>query len=295
MKNYSNSKRLIEKYQDALLSELVIDNEGIQTGDNAEKEFVENKQSDSNWCLFKHYNKLVLFYNIRNISKKKNIKLGDIEKEAGVAPGYMSRLDKDFRSADPSLEFVCTAAKMLDTSIDSLLNSNLLKLSPNEEYIMNFINNLITKTESGILPWNIEKAEYLNRLSESAKGTHILFVPDEFNDYQARRSMQETKMIFKSASFGKNTLICGDGFNLELPNSCRIYIMKIASSVSKSDQEIELWMYNSNNYKKKLLISTANENLRDKIFMLYETVSKNAQRPTIDKDFKISIDAFMEK
>lgn len=295
MKNYSNSRHLVEKYQDVLLNELGIENECAPTEDNSDINSMENKQSDSDWYLYKHYNKQTIFYNIRNISKKNNIKLGDIEKEAGVAPGYMSRLDKDFRSADPSLEFVCTAAKMLNTSIDSLLNSNLLKLSPNEEYIMNFINNLILKTESGILPWNVEKADYLNRLNKSDNGRHPLFVLEEFDGHQIRKTIQETKAIFKSISFGNNTLFCDDCFNLELPNNCRIYVMKIASTVSKSEQEIELWMYNSNNYKKKLLIGTTNENLKDKILMLYETISKNAKRPTIDKDFKISIDAFMEK
>ena len=66
----------------------------------------------------KNFDKLKLFRNIRKLLSSTGIKLGQIEKEAGCQPGYMSRLEKAGNTTDPTVEFVVTAAKALEVSID---------------------------------------------------------------------------------------------------------------------------------------------------------------------------------
>ena len=56
--------------------------------------------------------------------KDKGIKIGQIESDAQVQPGYLSRIEKNPGKTTPSLEFVYTASKELDTSIDFLVDGH---------------------------------------------------------------------------------------------------------------------------------------------------------------------------
>lgn len=242
----------------------------------------------------KHYDKFILFSNIRELSKRYNIKLGDIEKEAGVALGYMSRLNKQVSTAEPSLEFVCTAAEMLKTDIDSLLKGNLLSLSASEEYIMNFLKKLIKETEDEKLIWNVEKADYLNELCNSETIKHPLFTLESVENKYDARVYKAKRPMFKSSTFGKDTLLCGDCYNLEIPNGCHLYLMKVRTDHPRSKEEIEIWMYDSKSYKKNLLTSTTDQKLVSTILKLSETIRICILHPAIDKEFKTAIDEFME-
>ena len=80
--------------------------------------FFNNRDNDG--C--KNFNKFLLFSNIRELLKASDIKIGQIEKEAGLQNGYMSRLEKLDNSTDPSAEFLVTVSKLLKVSIDSLVS-----------------------------------------------------------------------------------------------------------------------------------------------------------------------------
>ena len=70
--------------------------------------------------------------------KNPDVKIGQIEKEAGIRLGYMSRLEKDGNTSEPSMEFVVTAAKLLKVSVDTLISVDLTGLTPTEQYITSF-------------------------------------------------------------------------------------------------------------------------------------------------------------
>jgi len=55
--------------------------------------------------------------NIRTLSKFNNIKLGDLEKQMGVTPGYTSRIDGRRRL---SMDKIAKAAEILNVSIDDI-------------------------------------------------------------------------------------------------------------------------------------------------------------------------------
>lgn len=294
MNNHSKYESQINSLN-TRIKNLETDDAILELGKRTVKDYSDSWRTTSDYNIRKHYDKHLLFNNIRYLLKKNSIKLGDIEKEAGVAPGYMSRLDKDFSSTEPSLEFVFTAAKLLNNSIDSLLKVDLSKLSYNEEYILNFLNKLIKDTDNDIISWNAEKEEYFKNLNYSEKYSHPLFTVEQFEEIFPDGPAITEHMVFKSSCYGKNTLIGGDGYNLEISDNYRLYIMKIKNNTANGTSSIEIWMYNTKNNVSKPLITTADTNLSKTIITLYEKIGFSTKRPTIDKDLRTVIDTFMEK
>lgn len=91
----------------------------------------------------KNFNKTLCFSNIRELLRQNpDVKIGQIEKEAGIRLGYMSRLEKDGNTSEPSMEFVVTAAKLLKVSVDTLISVDLTGLTPTEQYITSFFDKL---------------------------------------------------------------------------------------------------------------------------------------------------------
>ena len=54
----------------------------------------------------KKFNKYECLNNIRILLKDKNIKIGNLEKEAGCQPGYISRIEKLSNNTEPSASFM---------------------------------------------------------------------------------------------------------------------------------------------------------------------------------------------
>lgn len=242
----------------------------------------------------KCYNKYLLFQNIRELSKKHNIKLGDIEKEAGVTVGYMSRLDKPSNATEPSLEFVLTAAKLLKTDVDSLININQSELSPNEQYVMNFLKKLTNDTSKDKICWELEKKDLLNTIPADNYSINPLFDSEYFKDYPGYDGFVY-KMIFNSNLYGKSTTISGNCYNTHISNDCILYVMKVNNVFSADTDAIEMWLYEVTSAKRKFLTSTVDYTLSNYVNVLYQAIETNAQHPTIDSDFKSAIDAFMKK
>lgn len=295
MNDYSKYEAQFKNLLNTKMEDLEIDEKTMELVSKTVKHCSDSLRTTSDCHIRKHYDKHLLFNNIRYLLRINNIKLGDIEKEAGVAPGYMSRLDKEFSSTEPSLEFVFTAAKLLNSSLDSLLKIDLSKLSSNEEYILNFLNKLIKETDNDVISWNVEKYELLKSFSDSDSCDHPLFTIEKFKDVFFDNTTIINRMVFKSNSYGKNTIIGGDAYNLELPGKCRLYVMKVKNNTANGPTAIEIWMYNENNNTAKPLITTADINLSKVLISLYEKIELSVKRPTIDKDLKTVIDAFMEK
>ena len=118
----------------------------------------------------KHFDKYLLFQNIRELMKGTEIKLGQIEKEAGCQPGYMSRLDKTDSATDPTAEFIITAAQILGVSVDVLLNVTIKEMSANELYMVRFLEKLIRDTIGEKLSWVKEPLYSLQDIYENEDG-----------------------------------------------------------------------------------------------------------------------------
>ena len=100
--------------------------------------------------------------NIYAIAKRRGVKIGELEEKAGVSKGYLSRINKDDNNAIPSIELLDSIAGQLNVGIDYLVNFSDAELSPNEQFVYQFIDGLMRKTLSGKLDWLYETMSILD-------------------------------------------------------------------------------------------------------------------------------------
>lgn len=249
----------------------------------------------------KHFDKYLLFQNIRELMKGTEIKLGQIEKEAGCQPGYMSRLDKTDSATDPTAEFIVTAAQILGVSVDVLLNVTIKEMSANELYMIRFLEKLIRDTIGEKLNWVKEPLYALQDIYEDEDGRiwHPLF--DSYQDIginSGGNTYQTIQMYFPSEAFGRKTAIAGDCYHLELKNNATLYFMYVTEEGSADDEEgkcaFELWMYNKKSGASFLCSDHVGKQTINKlVFNLWITIEQYMTRPHVNKDHKSIIDAFM--
>ena len=288
-----NSAR--EKYI-SIVSELQLKNDQI----DAELEKVQKELEVSSSVLkqVRNFDKLRAFRNIRYLLKSSALKLGQIEREAGCQPGYMSRLEREGNTTDPSIEFLVTASKMLGVSLDVLLFASLSDLSPNEKYIIGFLRKLIKDTSADKLAWNVEPAAYLSRSVCDSNGNviHPLFSWERYHEYFGEEAEYISEPVFCSRTYDIHTVIHGDCYNLVLQNGSVLYIMEVAHRVEAKNQNPfvrELWMVNYGKEPVFLCNDTHKDIISEKIQELYFAVSEQMKHPMMDKVTKAVIDAFL--
>lgn len=188
----------------------------------------------------KNFNKLRVFKNIRELLKIKNIKLGQLEKDAGTQPGYMSRLEREGNTSDPSIEFIVTAAKTLEVSLDTLINGSVGEVSPTEIYLLKFMSGLIDDTRDDTLNWKKESKALLENVYPSDFGcaSHPLFSVQQSDPYEYRTS----SIYYDSRFFPFDEIkVDGDCYVTELPGTeTEAYLMKCRKEDADSFYELYL-------------------------------------------------------
>lgn len=249
----------------------------------------------------KNFDKDVFFTNIRNLLKEKpEIKIGKIEKEAGVRLGYTARLEKTENTAEPSVEYVVTAAKMLGVSLDSILRIPLNELTPTEQYLVKFLDKLKNDTLQDKLEWQKESPDLLNRMECDINGRteHPLFHSETFMEEGETDYPDEvSRVVFVSNAFGPQTFICDNCYNLRMKNGTILYLMNIQKSNHKiNDSTVhakEIWIV-APSVGNNFLCGTKNDSLLEPaVTALFETVADRAKHPKIKKELKYVMDAFM--
>lgn len=251
---------------------------------------------------YKNFNKSRCFSNIRELLRKNpEVKIGQIEKEAGVRLGYMSRLEKEGNTSEPSVEFVVSAAKLLHVSIDSLIAVDLVNLTPTEQYIVSFLDKLKTDTISDKLDWVRESAFDLNNIeSEFGKiARHPLFSEELFYENRGGDYTEEVEhVVFNSKSFGTNTVIAGDCFNLCLKNGTTLYLMDIGQREPNGEFFLpfakEAWVSVPGKGHQVLTTTADNSPLSQLLETLFTTVQECMEHPRLSKDVMYAIDSFMQ-
>lgn len=251
---------------------------------------------------YKNFDKTKCFSNIRELLQTNpDVKIGQIEKEAGVRLGYMSRLEKEGNTSEPSMEFIVSAAKLLRVSLDTLISVDIAGLTPTEQYIVKFFDKLKADTLADKLDWHIESPDYLNRLEGDINGSvdHPLFWMETFYEESECEYPEEvTRIVFSSHSFGPKTFICGDCFNLKMKNGTMLYLMDIEKSVHKvNDQSAyakEIWTYTPRVGCKFLVCNKDETPIAPLVDTLYSVIKERMQHPKLDKDVMSAIDSFMK-
>lgn len=84
------------------------------------------------------------------------IKIGDLEREAELSSGYLSKLNKEDNKAVPSIDILLPIANALGVSLDILVSVNYEELGENEIYFSNLIDKLIVRTEKQNVVWGLK-------------------------------------------------------------------------------------------------------------------------------------------
>lgn len=250
----------------------------------------------------RNFNKTLCFSNIRELLKENpDVKIGQIEREAGIRLGYMSRLEKGDNTAEPSVEFIVTAAKLLNVSVDTLISVEIANLTPTEKYLVSFIEKLRRDTINDKLNWNVETEFELSRKLVDCNGnsTHPLFSLETFyRETECEYPEEVTENVYFSKTFGPNTCINGDCFNLRLKNGSTLYLMNLVKDVHRSNDNNafakEAVMYVPRG-RTQVLATTQDEYPIAKILEeLYLIVKERMNHPRVNDDVKNAIDAFMK-
>lgn len=245
------------------------------------------------------FNKKLMFDNISFMLKEFGKKIGELEIEAGVSPGYISRTTKD-ESGKPGIDFIIKVADALNTSVDTLLNVDLTSLTPTERYLISFLEKLKKDTVSDKLEWNRQSADSLNRMECDHNGNvwHPLFSYETFfEETECEYPDEVSRVVFTSHQFDCHTYIDDECFSLSLKNGAVLYLMAISKSVHKVNDVSafakEIWMYKPSEGSHFLCSNRDPLEIGTLVDDLYRTVKEYSQHPKIKKGLQSVIDAYM--
>jgi len=246
----------------------------------------------------REFDKKLMFDNIAYLLKETGKKIGEVENEAGVSAGYISRTSKD-QNAKPGIDFIVRIADALHVGIDTLLGIDLSSLTPTERYLLTFLEKLRDDTAADKLEWHRESADSLNRMETDINGNvdHPLFSYETFyEEGEGDYPDQVSRVVFLSHTFDCHTFIDQECFNLRLKNGAYVYLMHVEKSVHRTNdpdvRAIEVWMVSPGECQ-YLCSSLDGSPLAPLVTALYAIVQEFSKHPKIKGDFKRSIDAFL--
>ena len=162
-----------------------------------------------------NFDKTLLGKNIRFLANKKGIKVGDIENEAKVSTGYLSRLaNEDNKNNFPIMDLLFLISKKFDVSVNTLLTVDFSNLTPNEILLSHFFDKLSKDTQNNKLVWELESKAKLEECKQ--KGGHPLFFATEPRD-------PDTDFYYHS-TYDSSATVAGDCYKVIVGNKW-LYLM----------------------------------------------------------------------
>ncbi|SHK87212.1 hypothetical protein SAMN05720469_12138 [Fibrobacter intestinalis] len=145
------------------------------------------------------FDKIKLLQNIRFLALQKGVKIGELESEAGVSVGYISRMLKVEDSGSASLmDLAILASDKFGVSLNALAQTDLSEMLPNELYLAKFFSRLEKKTTEGFFAWTYEPKQML--LASTSEPKPQIFINSFSDNYE---------IYFRSGFNSENNL--GDG------------------------------------------------------------------------------------
>lgn len=244
------------------------------------------------------FNNQILTDNITCLLREHDKKIGEFEAEVGVSPGYISRISKD-GGTKPGIEFIMNAARELKISMDLLLKHNLTNLTPNEKYLVPFLEKLSEDTLDDKLDWNTETAVTLNSEEADMHGNplHPLFNNVTFVEEDSGLLQRAERVMFVSNTYDRSTTIDGNCYNVRLKNGTVLYLMNVVESddiFTYGESAKEIWMIVPNNKPHFLVGSKGTTSIAALVDSLYTIVDYQMKKPRVKKEIKYVIDAFMK-
>ena len=254
--------------------------------------------------MYQEFDKDIMIDNLYYLVKKKNLKVGELEKDCGVSAGYISRTRSESKSK-PSIELVMKMAEALGVSIDTLVRYDITLLTTTEQYLLEFLEKLIKDTQDDKLTWNTGSSDSLNMIDEnhdindSEVPDYPLFsVQTFFEESDCEYPDKVTRTVFQSHTFGNHTCINNDCFNIRLKNGTILYLMDFVKTVHYVKDTTaygrEIWMCAPTASKQFICSNRDDSPLAGITDQLYMSVSENCRHPRIQNNMRNAIDSFMK-
>ena len=238
------------------------------------------------------FDKRLCIANIYQLAKERGIKIGDLEKSAGVSAGYLSRINKDDNNTIPTVDFIAGVADALGITVDAIINNDYTAPTPTEKYILSFIDKLLSQTNADELDWKKETPTQLHCVGYDEQGdpNHPLFAMD-FDNGQPAPSY--------NSKFNSGFDVTGDCFYLTLPGASRtvVYLMCVddpdAKDLPFADDSYELYIVKKWKVQPLCHSLPVNSLFADCLTKLYAAVKESCNHPKLDAEIMSAIEAFM--
>lgn len=241
-------------------------------------------------------NKEKLIENIYSIAKKKNIKIGDLEENAQVSKGYLSRVNKGAVVANPPVDVLASIAEQLGVSVDFLLNYDPEKVTDSENYIIKFLDKLSQMTNKSELDWILETSTFLNEDSDREVDNPLISVIDSYS--------AEFDKLYKTHQFSSNfngetySVVSGNCYHVTLPESrTTVYLMAVEygnnSRFAQDDKALELYLYDKVTLTPMCSSFYARDGIAGQMYDLYASIENRVSRIGLDNHAKNILDEFL--
>lgn len=239
--------------------------------------------------------------NIYALAKEKGLKIGDIEEKAGVSKGYLSRINKEDSTSIPTIDLLASIAEQLGVGIDFLVNFPRGVLSPNEEFVYQFIDKLMRGTVAGKLDWVVETDGILRADTDAPVANPLVHVTKDFSD---EVNMWYDTHTYTSAIYSDGgVIVIGNCYHAVLPstritvflNSVRYYVPVEGGgtfSSTKDEDVIEVYLVTDG---VKPLCSThyVCDEIKKAVSDLYTAVSSAPSRIGLEESTKRFMKSFL--
>lgn len=173
------------------------------------------------------------------LAKQKNIRIGDLEEAGGVSKGYLSRINKEDSTSSPSIELLDSIARQLGVGIDFLVNYSTETLSPNEQFVMQFIDKLMRMTVAGKVEWLVETSTILNAEDDTEAANPLVSLTKEYSDdinawYDCH--------VYRSAIYEDGGAdVSGACYHALITGGSTVYLNCVTYSVPKDGDRYSSW------------------------------------------------------
>ena len=230
------------------------------------------------------FNRILLGKNIKYLAAQKGIKLGDLESQVEVSTGYFSRLlNEDGKNSSTLMDTICNVAEKLETSVNTLISTDLTALTPNETLLSKFFDKLGKDTAESILIWDLETKNQLDNPSYQAN--HPLFGnADPFgNSYD----------FYYRSLFDTDAKIAGDGYRVVVYNKL-LYLMK-TSNPQNNSTGYEMYFFSNyrGNSVEKICKAYPESDLFNQIEDLYNAAAESSRHVKLTESVLGTIDGYM--
>jgi len=206
------------------------------------------------------------------------INKGDLEKKAGMTPGYLAKTFTEESKSNTLLDFIANVAEIFNVSIDALINVPLDKLTQNEKYFLDFLDKVLRDTDFGRIVWEKESAESFK--DWTFRENHPLFTHVG--------SYDNSDYIYNSL-FYDNVEVMGDCYKVDIENN-KLYFMCVGS-------ENEFLFYEFYFLTAEGIVKVCNICISSPLWkfveILYKAAAESSKHIKIEKSLKNIIDNYL--